>query len=119
MDTSNIKVGDTVYIRSRYGWNGAQSWSAVVDKITPSGLIKVGGRLFRKDGSERKDGGFNRGGDLISHAEHLEICAENAERSKKLEVRAVADKLTRAHNMGWPEIRTLIAQLSEIAGKGE
>ena len=46
---SNLKPGDEVFIRSPYG----DKYLRTVEKITPTGLIKVGGCLYTKEGRQR------------------------------------------------------------------
>ena len=45
---SNLRVGDKVIV-SNYGYKEI----AQIEKITPSGMIKVNGSLYNKDGSRR------------------------------------------------------------------
>lgn len=52
---SQLKVGDKVII-SRAHWGSKMS---KVEKITPSGMIKVDGRMFNKDGRERGNNGYS------------------------------------------------------------
>lgn len=51
----NLKVGDKVLMRSTW-----HTMIKVVDKITPTGLIKVGGYTFRPDGCERGGDNWHR-----------------------------------------------------------
>lgn len=53
-DLSNIKVGNKVFVYDRYNGKALR----VVESITPKGFIKVGGRLYRKDGFERGSAGW-------------------------------------------------------------
>lgn len=46
---SNLKPGDEVFVRSPYG----DKYLRTVEKITPTGLIKVGGCLYTKEGRQR------------------------------------------------------------------
>lgn len=52
----NLKAGDAVIVRRyRHGHIGGTSYAdAVVEKITPTGMIKVDGRLY-KNGVARGD----------------------------------------------------------------
>jgi hypothetical protein len=45
----NLKVGDSVFINSRWGRSLYQ-----VEKITPKGFIKVAGELYTKEGFQRR-----------------------------------------------------------------
>lgn len=49
MDELNVKQGDTVMVVTKYAGRRLRK----VEKITPSGLIKVDGTLYNKDGRER------------------------------------------------------------------
>lgn len=51
----NLKEGDLVIVSCRYGEKISK-----VEKITPSGLIRVDGTLFYKNGSERGGDTWNR-----------------------------------------------------------
>lgn len=57
MSLENINVGDTVILESGPPYSHRYSF-ANVKKITPSGLIKVRGMLFYKNGMERKSDAF-------------------------------------------------------------
>lgn len=46
---SNLKPGDEVFVRSPYG----DKYLRTVEKITPTGLIKVGGCLYTQEGRQR------------------------------------------------------------------
>lgn len=55
-DLSDLKAGDKV-LQFYSAWSGCRKSVEVVEKITPSGLIKVDGLLFYKNGLVR--GGSN------------------------------------------------------------
>lgn len=55
LDLSNLKVGDEVIVTNR--WN--DDIIKTIDKITPSGRIKIGSSYFNKDGSERNSDIWN------------------------------------------------------------
>lgn len=52
MDIKNLKVGDEVYFKCWGGWS--DYWGkSIVERITPTGLIRVNGNYFREDGCSR------------------------------------------------------------------
>lgn len=55
MTDLNLKVGDKVFVCSRFGKK-----LATVDKITPNGFVKVNDRLFYPSGTERSGDNWNR-----------------------------------------------------------
>lgn len=77
----NLKAGDLVIVSSR-------TFEAIrkVEKITPSGLIKVNGTLYNKDGGER-------GGDIWNRCYLIEATPER--------LQAVRERLTiqKAHRL--------------------
>lgn len=55
MEIKDLKVGDEVYFEYWGGWR--EYWrKSVVERITPTGLIRASGNLFRKDGYLRGGG---------------------------------------------------------------
>jgi len=60
-----INVGDKVIVHGR--WNGDHI--SIVEKITPTGLIKVEGKTFYEDGTQR-------GGDAWSRVSITEVTPE-------------------------------------------
>jgi hypothetical protein len=73
MELKDLKAGDKVIVSGR--WDRAIK---EVQKITPAGYIKVGGRLYNLDGSQR-------GGDFYSRFQ-LEIATPEL-------IRTVADEI--------------------------
>lgn len=57
-DLSDLKVGDRV-IQRYSSWTGIVESVKTIEKITPTGLIRVDGYLFRKNGSCRGDGNLS------------------------------------------------------------
>lgn len=52
MEIKDLKVGDEVYFEYWGGWR--DYWSkSIVERITPTGLIRVNGTYFRQDGYSR------------------------------------------------------------------
>lgn len=53
-DLSHLKAGDEAYIVHNY-YGNIDMKLAKVEKVTPSGLLKVNGNLYKPDGSRRGD----------------------------------------------------------------
>lgn len=52
MEIKDLKIGDEVYFEYWGGWK--DYWSkSIVERITPTGLIRVNGDYFRQDGYSR------------------------------------------------------------------
>ena len=70
---ADLKAGDTVVILT--GGYGSHPIKRVVDKVTPSGLIRVGHYTFNPEGRER--------GSSYSRADLLPATQENLDRADR------------------------------------
>lgn len=71
MEKLNVKVGDKVLVHGRYN----EEYVSTVEKITPTGLIKVDGKTFYDDGMQR-------GGDTWYRSCITELTSEDVKRIK-------------------------------------
>lgn len=52
----NLKQGDKVIVSNYSGWGPSIYYEEVVERITPKGMIRVAGYLYREDGNRRGGG---------------------------------------------------------------
>lgn len=88
-DLSDLKAGDKV-IQIYRNWYGTNESVRTVEKITPSGLIKVGGVLYYKNGLRR--GQYGSEIKRYSKEEEDRINLEALERKTKDACKNVFDK---------------------------
>ena len=85
--SNEFKVGQKVFVISRYSKRLSK-----VEKITPSGLIKVDGVLYYPDGRERTSG--------ICYANNIEVATEDAiyQFKKQIFINSVYNKIVHMEN---------------------
>lgn len=75
MEIKDLKVGDEVYIQYYGGWR--EYWrKSVAERITPTGLIRANGGLFRQDG-------YLRGGGARIYTSDNELARDRYDEQKK------------------------------------
>lgn len=75
MEIKDLKVGDEVYFEYWGGWK--DYWSkSIVERITPSGLIRVNGNYFRQDG-------YSRGGSARIYTSDDEFAKNEYDKQRK------------------------------------
>lgn len=84
-----LKVGDKVFVRNYRGALGSVKSLAVVDKITPTGRINIGGQQFKPSGEYHQGYKFTR----LEQATEESIKEFMLEKQKSALIREIADKV--------------------------
>lgn len=87
-----LKPGDNVVICSWYSFGGCQYRIKPVEKITPSGLIKIDGHLYKRDGYIRDRYGSSK----LLNPEDKEVIEEVAKYHEK---KFISNVLYRLRNL--------------------